>query len=339
LVEYLLTRDNLTVVALRRSNSLKNLEHLLDKITLVDGDLTDFYSLREAIRQVRPDVVFHLAAQSFVPTSFRAPAQSINVNALGTLALLEAIKDSGITPVIHLCGSSEVYGQVPENELPITESTELRPQSPYAVSKLAQEFIGYQYYVSYGMPIIRSRAFTQSGPRCRESTVMSAFARQIAEIELGVQSSAIIRVGNLDSIRTFCDVRDIVRAYWLLVQNCKYGEVYNIVGNEVYTIRQMLEHLLHLSPVKAEIRIDPNLLRVSDVTRQVANGTKFERTTGWSPEIPFQTTLQDVLNYWRNEISAQLQRFAIAQQMLDQPGTDAGTLNSKPDEGGDSCRH
>jgi len=303
LAEFLIKKPDTRIFGLKRWHSpLDQIRPLLPRLTLIDGDLGDPHSIDQAIAESAPDVVFHLAAQSYVPVSFLAPQETMHTNAIGTIALLEAIRRSKIDPVIHLCTSSEVYGEVPENDLPIDESTVFRPQSPYAVSKVAQDMIGYQYYVSYNMRIIRSRTFTQTGPRSEEVLVLPALAKQIAQLELDRSAEQVIEVGNLNSIRTFCDIRDIVRAYVLLVEKCVPGEVYNIAGSHTCTISEMLRDLIGLTELEPEIRVNPRLLRPSDVTRQITDGSKFYAATGWQPEIPFAQTLSDTLDYWRGEV-------------------------------------
>jgi GDPmannose 4,6-dehydratase/GDP-4-dehydro-6-deoxy-D-mannose reductase len=279
---------------------LRDLNGILDRVTLVDFDLGDPYSIRKAVEEIRPDRIFHLAAQSYVPMSFRAPVDTIRANALGTVGLLEAVRDCGLDPVIHICTSSEVYGEVPEGELPITESTPFRPQSPYGVSKVAEDLTAYQYYMSYGLRTVRTRSFTHTGPRSKGVFVAPSFARQIAEIEAGL-GDGVIRVGNLDSTRTFLDIRDMVEAYWLLTEKCPAGEVYNIAGDHTCTVGEMLDTLLTFTDVSARIEVDPSLLRASDVTRQVPDTTKFRTATGWRPRISFEQTLIDILEYWRTQ--------------------------------------
>lgn len=303
LAKDLVKNSSAHIIGLKRWNSsLDNIQPILRDLELIDCDLRDAHSVYGAIGEAMPDVVYHLAAQSYVPVSFRTPAETMNTNATGTIALLEAIRQAGIDPVIHVCTSSEVYGEVPQEELPITENTVFRPQSPYAVSKVAEDMVGQQYHVSYGMRIIRTRTFTHTGPRSKEFVVLPAFAKQIAEIELGIRPDNVLYVGNLDSTRTFCDIRDMVKAYQLVIEKCVPGEVYNIVGTHVRTVREMLGSLLALSDVDPEIRTDPRLLRPSDVTRQIADGSKFSEATGWEPEMPFEQTLQDTLDYWREEV-------------------------------------
>jgi GDP-4-dehydro-6-deoxy-D-mannose reductase len=303
LAKHLVENSSARVVGLKRWNSpLDNIQPVLDDIELIDCDLRDSHSIYQAVAEAAPDVVYHLAAQSYVPVSFLTPAETMNTNASGTVAVFEAVRRAGLDPVIHLCTSSEVYGEVPAEELPITESTVFRPQSPYAVSKVAQDMVGYQYHASYGMRIIRTRSFTNTGPRSKEYVVLPAFAKQIAELELGLRQDNRLHVGNLDSARTFCDIRDMVKAYQLVTEKCVPGEVYNIVGAHVCMVGEMLSGLLALSEVQPEIYTDPKLLRPSDVTRQIADGSKFNNATGWKPEILFEQTLQDTLDYWRQEV-------------------------------------
>jgi len=281
-----------------------NIREIKNKVTLCSGDLTDPASLNAVLSREVPDIIFHLAAQSYVDFSFLAPAMTLDTNIIGTCNLLETIKvgkrEIGYDPIVHICSSSEVYGQVKEDELPITEDNPFRPASPYAVSKVGEDMLAYQYFQSWDIKTIRSRMFTHTGPRQSDVFVTSTFAKQIAAIEAGLQEPTI-KVGNLDSIRTFFDVRDAVKAYWILVHKCPPGEVYNIGGVETMTIKEMLHRLIALSSVKAiAVETDPARLRPSDVTRQVLCADKFVKQTGWKPEIPFKTTLQDILNYWRN---------------------------------------
>ena len=280
-----------------------NIRHILDKIELCYGDLLDLPSLEDLLAQHAPDVVFHLAAQSYVPFSFTSPVATLQANVLGTCNLLEAVKGlklrTGYDPVVHICSSSEVYGQVTEDEIPITEENPFRPSSPYAVSKVGEDMLAYQYWLSWKIRTIRTRMFTHTGPRRGEVFVVATFAKQIAAIEARL-CPAVIEVGNLESIRTFLDVKDAVRAYWLLVNQCPPGEVYNIGGTETMSVGQMLDKLLRLSKVKnITVKTDPSRLRPSDVTLQIPCTDKFTKATGWSPAIPFDKTLEDTLNYWR----------------------------------------
>jgi GDPmannose 4,6-dehydratase/GDP-4-dehydro-6-deoxy-D-mannose reductase len=253
------------------------------------------------MRKVQPDWIFHLAAQSYVTSSFEAPADTIHTNVIGTTNLLDAVRITEIDPKIHVCSSSEVYGQVTEDEIPIRETNSFRPASPYAVSKVGEDMIALQYFLSYGIKTIRTRMFTHTGPRRGDPFAESAFAKQIAEIEAGLRPNPM-KVGNLDSVRTFADVRDAVRAYWLLLEKCPPGEVYNIGGNRTMTVGEMLGILKGMARCMIEHEVDAALLRPSDVTLQLPDTSKFRAATGWEPEIPLEVTLQDLLEYQRNRI-------------------------------------
>lgn len=278
-----------------------NLSRIYNKVTLLDADLCDLSALIRHFKAIKPDVIFHLAAQSYVLTSFNSPIQTLWSNVIGTTNLLEAVRILEIDPVIHICSSSEVYGQVSEADVPIRESCPFKPASPYAVSKVGEDMVAFQYWVSYGIKTIRTRMFTHTGPRRGDVFAMSFFAKQIAAGELGL-SEPVVRVGNLNSVRTFCDVRDAVRAYWILVNRCKPGEVYNIGGNRTLTIGEALNILLSFSKAKFEIKVDPALIRPSDVTLQIPCIDKFRDETGWEPKIPVEKTFEDILNYWREEL-------------------------------------
>lgn len=287
---------------LRWRSPMDNICHIKDKLHLHYGDLKDQGSLIRILKEVKPDKIFHLAAQSYVVTSFNAPVDTLETNIIGTTNLLEAVRILNLKCKIHICSSSEVFGQVTPEDVPINESCPLRPASPYAVGKVGEDMISLQYFLSYGIKTIRTRMFTHTGPKRNQVFVVSAFAKQIAQIEAGIQDP-IIKVGNLDSVRTFADVRDTVKAYWLLLEKCKPGEVYNIGGNETMTIRDMLNYMLSISTHKSiKIEVDPILLRPSDVTLQIPDCSKFKAETGWEPTIPFETTIQDTLDYWRERV-------------------------------------
>ena len=271
------------------------------KINLIDCDLLDAFSTHKLIGAVKPNRIFHLAAQSHVPTSWNAPAATLMDNVLGQLNLFEAVHAAGINPLIQIAGSSEEYGMVYPDEVPMKESNPLRPLSPYAVSKVAQEMLAYQYYQSYGIKSIVSRGFNHSGPRRGENFVDSSFARQIALIEKG-QQEPVIYVGDLSSKRDFTDVRDMVRAYWLLLEKGKPGDVYNIGSGNTRTMQEVLDLLLGMSKVDVEVRVDPTRLRPSDVMILWADSTKFMQATGWKPTIPYEQTLKDLLDYWRERV-------------------------------------
>lgn len=304
LAEYVLNLNEGPVVygLCRWRSPRDNLAKIYNKITLLEADLCDLSALIRHFKVIKPDIIFHLAAQSYVLTSFNSPIHTLWSNVIGTTNLLEAVRITEIDPVIHICSSSEVYGQVSEADVPIRETCPFKPASPYAVSKVGEDMIALQYWLSYNMKTIRTRMFTHTGPRRGDVFAMSFFAKQVAAGELGL-SEPVIRVGNLNSVRTFCDVRDAVKAYWILVNKCKAGEVYNIGGDRTLTIGQALDILLSFSQKEFKIKIDPQLLRPSDVTLQIPCIDKFNNETGWKPEIPLEKTLQDILNYWKEELS------------------------------------
>jgi GDP-4-dehydro-6-deoxy-D-mannose reductase len=299
LVDAMLRRDDVEVHGILRWRSrTENIEHFRSRVTLHECDLRDSTSVRDALETVRPEWIFHLAAQSFVPTSWNAPHESISTNTLGQLNLFEAVRRIGIRPRIQIACSSEEYGLVHEDELPIKETNPLRPLSPYAVSKVAQDLMGYQYHQSYGMDVVRTRGFNHEGPRRPPVFVASDFAWQIAQVEKG-RRDPVMYVGNLDARRDFTDVRDMVHGYWLALERGAPGEVYNLCSGRAYSIRQVLDLLLGMTEAKIEVRSDPARLRPSDVPVLLGDATRFHDATGWSPRIPFEQTLRDTLDFWR----------------------------------------
>jgi len=303
--DYLLSLGNIDIVGLKRWRSpMDNVKHLQDKIRFYDGDLKDFSSILKLIVHEKPDIIFHFAAQSEVRISFDMPHETFYDNILGTLNLLEAIRMGlpDYNPIVVIASSSEVYGQVSKEDLPIKETCPLRPMSPYAVSKVAEDMLGFQYFQSYGMKIIRTRLFTHTGARRHEAFHESSFAKQIALIEKGLQDP-IIKVGNLDSVRTYLDIKDAVRAYWM-VKDCPAGEVYNIGGDWTCTVGQTLDYLIAWSTYGGEIKVevDQRRIRPSDVTNQVPDTSRFKQATGWKKEVPFKDTIQSLLDYWRERV-------------------------------------
>ena len=302
LAEYLLNMGNVEVSGIERWRSkTENIDHIKNKIKFIECDLRDASSVEKAITTIKPDKIFHLAAQSFVPTSWHAPAETLTTNIIGQLNIFEAVRESGINPAIQIACSSEEYGMVYENELPIKETNPLRPLSPYGVSKVGQDFLAYQYFASYKLKVIRTRGFNHTGPRRGDVFVESTFAKQIAEIEKG-KKEPVVHVGNLDARRDYTDVRDMVRAYWLATDKCEPGEVYNICTGTDWKIGKILDFYLSLSSVKVTVKQDPARMRPSDVPVLLGDNTKFVKATGWKPEIPFEKTLTDLLNYWRARI-------------------------------------
>lgn len=285
----------------RPRSKMDHIESIKSKLHLEDADLLDSHSLYTTINKIKPDYIFHLAAQSFVPTSWGSPAVTLEVNIVGSANLFEAVRQVGIDPVIQIACSSEEYGMVYENEVPIKETNPLRPLSPYAVSKLAMDYLGYQYFESYKTRIVRTRGFNHTGPRRGDTFAESTFAKQIALIEKGKQEP-VIYVGNLEAQRDYTDVRDMVRAYLLAVEKCDPGEVYNIATGKAIKIKDVLNMMLKMSKVKVEIKQDPARMRPSDVPVLLGDASKFKAKTGWSPEVPFEKTAEDLLNYWRERV-------------------------------------
>jgi GDP-4-dehydro-6-deoxy-D-mannose reductase len=299
LVDYMLTRNDCEIFGIQRWRSpLENIEHVKDKITLVECDLRDASSTRDTLERIRPDWIFHLAAQSFVPTSWSAPTESLTTNVLGELNIFEAVRRIGLACRIQLACSSEEYGMVFPDELPIKETNPLRPLSPYAVSKVAQDMLGYQYWMSWKVDCVRTRGFNHEGPRRGPVFVASDFAKQIADIEKG-RKEPVLHVGNLEARRDFTDVRDMVRGYWLALEKCEPGEVYNLCSGKAYSIQQVLDLLLGMTKARIEVRQDRLRLRPSDVPVLLGDRTKFTQATGWEPVIPFEQTLRDMLDFWR----------------------------------------
>jgi len=282
----------------RWRSRMDNILGIRDRIRLHEADLKDHVSLKAVLAEVRPDRIFHLAAQSFVPASWKLPAETFAINAVGQIHLFEAMREAAPEALVQIAGSSEEYGFVHENETPMKETNPLRPLSPYAVSKVAQDLLGYQYFQSYGLRVVRTRGFNHTGPRRCDVFVTSSFAKQVAEAEKG-RREPVIHVGNLEAQRDFTDVRDMVRAYWLGLEKCEAGEVYNIGSGRAWTVRQVLDILLGLTKTKLEVRTDPERLRPSDVPILLADASKFQAATGWKTTIPFEKTLEDLLNYWR----------------------------------------
>jgi len=285
----------------RWRSRMDNILGILDRVELHEADLKDIISLKKALARIKPDWIFHLAAQSFVPASWKLPAETFAINAVGQIHLFEAVLDLKLNPKIQVAGSSEEYGRVYPDEIPMKETNPLRPLSPYAVSKVAQDLLAYQYFQSYGLPAVRTRGFNHTGPRRGEVFVTSNFARQIAEIEKG-KKEPILHVGNLEARRDFSDVRDIVRAYWLAAEKGDPGDVYNIGSGRALSMREMLDMLLALGKVKVKIEVDPERLRPSDVPILLSDSSKFMSLTGWEPRIPLERTFRDLLDYWRDRV-------------------------------------
>lgn len=268
----------------------------------IQMDLTNYEQVRSVLRHFKPDYIFHLGAIAFVPASWQDPKLVFEVNAVGTLNLLNAVRSVNIDPVIQIAGSSEEYGMVLPEETPITEANELRPLSPYAVSKVAADLLGYQYFKSYGMKIVRTRAFNHAGYGRGEEYFTSNFAKQIVSIEKGLQAP-VINHGNLEAVRDITDVRDIVKAYYTAVVGGEYGEVYNIGSGRAHSIEYYLDHLLKFADMTDVKRVeDPKRMRPSDVPVLLCDASKFRQKTSWEIRYTVTETLYEELKYWRERL-------------------------------------
>ncbi len=330
LADLLLEKGEAVIGTYRWNEDLSRIKHIRDKITMVPMDLNDLSSCIKAMEEHKPDYIFHLAAQSYVGDSYAYPVETINTNTLGTVKLLEAVRiirnNNGSTwsasrgreynwsPVIHICSSSEVYGLVDKSLIPIKEDCRFNPSNPYAVGKVGADMAALLYFTNYGLKTIRTRMFTHTGPRRTMMSAECAFAKQIAEFEKHSKDNIaptaeipiyVLKHGNLDSIRTFADVRDAVKAYYILMREGKPGEVYNIGGDFSCSIGEMLDYLISLSPLKDKItkEEDPKLLRPYDVTLQIPDCSKFKKDCpDWEPSILFTKTMEDLLNWWRQNV-------------------------------------
>jgi len=312
LLDYLLEHTDWEIYGMLRWRSpLNNLFHHVDRINardrvrLVYADLRDTMSIQAAVRECAPDYVFHLAAQSYPKTSFDSPLDTLDTNIQGTERVLGALRQYAKSAVVHVCASSEVFGRVPAHKLPIDEECSFHPASPYAISKVGTDLIGRYYAEAYGMTVMTTRMFTHTGPRRGDVFAESTFAKQIAMIEAGLLPP-VVKVGNLDSLRTWADVRDAIRAYYMLVTvNPTSGAYYNIGGTFTCSVRDMLNTLISLSTRRdITVEIDLERLRPIDADLQVPNTEKFQKHTGWAPQIPFEQTMTDLLNYWRAQVGS-----------------------------------
>ena len=301
LADYALARGDVEVFGTARWRSpSQNIEHVADRITVIDADLRDASSIESLVADIKPDWIFHLAAQSYVVSSWKLPSETITTNIVGTVNIFEAVRRAKYSPRILVACSSEEYGFVEPDEVPIAEDNPLRPLSPYGVSKVGQDLLSYQYYKSYGLEAVRTRAFNHTGPRRGRVFVCSNFAIQIVEAQKGLRPR--VSVGNLDAVRDFTDVRDTVRAYWLALEAGEAGEVYNICSGTGYSIGEVLEKLITIAGTDVAVEVDDTRLRPSDVPLLIGDNAKFTKRTGWRPEVPFDQTLSDILDYWRERI-------------------------------------
>ncbi len=311
LLDYLIENTNWEIHGLIRwRSSLENIENHVENINkkkrifLHYGDLRDYQSLTVSIKKTKPYYLFHLAAQSYPLTSFTSPTDTYETNILGTHNILEAVKQYSSSTVCHICSSSEIFGKVSKENLPINEECNFHPASPYAISKIGTDLISKFYYQAYKIKTLTTRMFTHTGPRRGDVFAESSFAKQIAMAESGLTENKIY-VGNLNSLRTISDVRDAVKAYFMLVTiKPVYGECYNIGGNKSMTIKEILDFLISLSTIKKKLKIikDQKRFRPIDADLQIPDCRKFNTHTGWVPEYNYKQTLSDLLNYWRKKI-------------------------------------
>lgn len=305
LADYLLTeRPEVEVYgSLRWRSRRENITHLDGRVRLVECDLRDRVAVDGMLAAVRPDRIFHLAAQSFVPTSWQMPEETFVTNVVGQINLFEGIRALGLPCRVQVACSSEEYGLVHPHEVPITEDQPFRPLSPYAVSKVAQDLLAYQYARSYGLHVVRTRAFNHTGPPRGEVFLTSSLARQVAEMEAGLRPP-VLRVGNLSARRDFTDVRDVVRAYWLALEHGEPGEVYNVASGRAWSVAEVVDILRRLASVAFDVAVDPDRLRPSDVPLLQGDAARLRERTGWEPRVPFARTLADLLDYWRERVAA-----------------------------------
>lgn len=303
LAEHLLSLNYEVFGSVRWRSKRDNIDHLEQdgSIVLFETDIKDPLSVRKTVADCMPDEIYHLAAQSFVPTSWSAPAETLDTNIQGQLNILEAAREVVPNARIHVVGSSEEYGLVYPDECPMTETQPLRPLSPYGVSKVGQDLLGWQYFRSYGLHVIRTRAFNHTGPRRGEVFVTSSFSKQLAEIKKGI-SEPVIKVGNLEAKRDFSDVRDVVKAYQMAVNKGEPGEVYNICSGIGRPIQSVLDLLLEITGLDVKIEQDPSRMRPSDVMVLEGSSEKIKREVGWAPSITFEETMKDLYEFWLERV-------------------------------------
>lgn len=299
LAQILLDRGD-QVVGVARSHT-KTLDYLSQPIEPIIADLRDADAVDHLISEVQPDAIYHLAGQAFVPRSWSNPWDTMENNIHPQLNILEAMVKYSSPARLLISTSNEVYGRIAEDQLPVRENTPLHPQNPYGVSKVTQDVMALQYHLSRGLDVLRARAFNHIGPRQNPFFVAASFAKQIAQIEAGL-NDAVLYVGNLEAQRDFTDVIDVTRAYALLVEHGESGEAYNIGTGRAYSIQYLLDVLLNYSNIRIEIEPDPDRMRPSDIPVIYADNSKLCSQTGWQPLYKFEDSLQRVLDYWRNQV-------------------------------------
>ena len=309
MADYLLKNvPDVEIFGMRRWRSrFENVSHLyqLDNVTFLEGDLSDRSSISKILYEVEPDVVYHFAAQSFPESSFKTPTYTLNTNVIGTTNLLEELRLAQerimLSPVIVSVSSSEVYGNPEPDEVPIKETNPIRAANPYSISKVGHDLMSQYYYDAFNLKIIITRMFSHEGKRRGKIFALSSFAYQVVQNEKGL-GDYTIKHGNLDSVRTYNHIDDAVHAYWLAVDKCDYGEVYNIGGDYTCTVGDALDMLISRSTVKDKLKkvLDPDRVRPTDITLQIPDSTKFREKTGWKPTKGLEEICDDLLDYWRN---------------------------------------
>ena len=309
MADYLLKNvPDVEIFGMRRWRSrFENVSHLyqLDNVTFLEGDLSDRSSISKILYEVKPDVVYHFAAQSFPESSFKTPTYTLNTNVIGTTNLLEELRLAQerimLSPVIVSVSSSEVYGNPEPDEVPIKETNPIRAANPYSISKVGHDLMSQYYYEAFGLKMIITRMFSHEGKRRGKIFALSSFAYQVVQNEKGL-GDYTIKHGNLDSVRTYNHIDDAVHAYWLAVDKCDYGEVYNIGGDYTCTVGDALDMLISRSTIKDKLVkvLDSNRVRPTDITLQIPDSTKFREKTGWKPTKGLEEICDDLLDYWRN---------------------------------------
>jgi len=305
ILKYAIRPDQKIYCTKRWMEDTKNLDHIDDdRLEFIDCDLLDAHSIRRAVEISKPSKVFHFAAQSFPEVSFKIPVITLQTNTLGTTHLLESIKESDFDPVIVSISTSEVYGMPEEDEVPIKETNPIRAANPYSISKVGHDLMSQYYHKAYGMKIVTTRMFSHEGARRGKQFALSSFAYQIAmnEIYRG-KGDGFIRHGNLESTRTYAHIDDAISAYWLCSNSDRFGEVYNIGGEQTCTVGNALDKLISMSTRDdLKKKLDEDRLRPTDITLQIPDTSKFRQHFGWTPRKNLTNVCEDLLDYWRKNI-------------------------------------
>ena len=303
MADYILKNTNDKVFGFKRwMEDTKNIDHLIDnpRVTLYGGDLVDYASVDRAVKLSKPDKVFHFAAQSFPESSFKNPIITLHTNVLGTTHLFESIKTNELNPTIVSVSTSEVYGMPEEDEIPIKETNPIRAANPYSISKVGHDLMSQYYHKAFGMKIITTRMFSHEGARRGKEFAVSSFAYQIAKGEKN--GNHVVKHGNLDSVRTYSHIDDAIEAYWLCSESDKYGEVYNIGGDETCKVGDALDSMISKSDKPFKKVLDKERLRPTDITLQIPSTTKFRTDFNWKPKKTMDDIWNDLLKYWRKRV-------------------------------------